>query len=313
MINLIEKLTSSSGRAFFHGHVMRRLFVDIAAQPAVELVSRVDHLSLGSTTLVRSQLKPNAGTTISTAQLAVVVHDNAPYDLEWRYVDSETWCQQRIEPGQCHVHPANTPHVWSWSAAPEVTLMAIDEQFVRQTLAEAFDAAEHMFALQIGLQDRVVEQMAHLWRDELNRGGLGGRVYLASLAAALIVHLYRRYGGRNQDLRRYVGSLGDNRFRRINDFILENLDQDISLADLAKVAGISLHHFSVAFKKSTGVPPHRYLIGRRVHRAKELLLHSDQSIADIAYAVGFSSQSQLTTHFRKLTGKTPAQFRRNLL
>lgn len=93
------------------------------------------------------------------------------------------------------------------------------------------------------------------------------------------------------------------------DYIEAHLAEDISLRDLAALAELSPHHFGVAFKASTGTPPHRYLIERRILRAKERLLSTDQSIAQIAVSLGFASHSHFAQHFRKLTGATPSRFR----
>jgi AraC family transcriptional regulator len=88
-----------------------------------------------------------------------------------------------------------------------------------------------------------------------------------------------------------------------------HLAEDISLRDLATLAGLSTHHFGEAFKTSTSTSPHRYLIERRIRRGKELLLGADRSIAEVALAVGFASHSHFTDNFRKLTGTTPSRFR----
>ena len=72
---------------------------------------------------------------------------------------------------------------------------------------------------------------------------------------------------------------------------------------------MSPHHFGETFKASTGTPPHRYLIERRVRRSKERLLGADQSNAEIAVSLGFASHSHFAQHSRKLTGTTPSSFR----
>jgi AraC family transcriptional regulator len=78
------------------------------------------------------------------------------------------------------------------------------------------------------------------------------------------------------------------------------------------LGGLSPNHFGEAFKVSVGMPPHRFLMEQRVRRATALLREEENSIAEIAQAVGFSSQSHLTVNFRRVTGLTPGQFRRSL-
>lgn len=105
-------------------------------------------------------------------------------------------------------------------------------------------------------------------------------------------------------------SLTPAQLSNIVDFIETRIGTRITLADLADMCGISQFRFMRAFKAETGFNPHQYVIERRVARAKDLLQDSQDSIADIAYDVGFSSQAHMTDVFRKRVGATPGQFRR---
>jgi AraC family transcriptional regulator len=79
---------------------------------------------------------------------------------------------------------------------------------------------------------------------------------------------------------------------------------------MAAVARLSTYHFARQFKAATGLPPHRYVIMRRVERAKQLLQRDgDLSLAEVAARAGFADQSQLSRHFRRLVGVTPGRFR----
>ncbi len=100
--------------------------------------------------------------------------------------------------------------------------------------------------------------------------------------------------------------------RRVLDYIDAHLTGELGLVELAAIAGLSPHHFVEAFKISIGTPPHRFVIERRVQRALELLRDDDRAVAEIALAVGFSSQSHLTASLRRVTGLTPGRFRRSL-
>lgn len=105
------------------------------------------------------------------------------------------------------------------------------------------------------------------------------------------------------------GGLAPTQLRKISDYVAENLGANIAVRDLAALLGLNPHHFGQAFKASVGVSPHRYLIVQRLRRAEELLRTSDFSISEIARLAGFSSQSHLTFHFRKISGTTPARYR----
>jgi AraC family transcriptional regulator len=94
------------------------------------------------------------------------------------------------------------------------------------------------------------------------------------------------------------------------EYIEEHLDAGPTLAQLAAVVGLNTYHFARQFKAATGLPPHQYVIARRVERAKQLLqAGTDLSLAEVALSAGFSDQSQFSRHFKRLVGVTPRRFR----
>ena len=98
--------------------------------------------------------------------------------------------------------------------------------------------------------------------------------------------------------------------RRSIEYINANFSGEIRLKDIAAAVGMSMFHLSRTFRASTGVTLHRYLTRARVERVKALLLDSDQSLALIADATGFSDQSHMSKTFKRFTGTTPRLFRR---
>ena len=109
--------------------------------------------------------------------------------------------------------------------------------------------------------------------------------------------------------RRY-GALARGRLRAVVEYIKDHLDGGPSLEQLAAVARVSVYHFARQLKRATGLPPHQYVIARRVERAKQLLQGGDDfSLAEVAARAGFSDQSQFCHHFKRLVGVTPGQFR----
>lgn len=203
--------------------------------------------------------------------------------------------------------------VWKrWHGTPSIFVVALAPEFlehVRQTAFEPSNGASlRTFA---GLEDRVAYRLARLAERELRAGGSGGRVYIDSVATALAVHVLRSYGG-DRRVERRLGGLTPAQVRRVTEYVAAHLADNVGLTELAQVAGLSPHHFGGAFKAATGVSPHQYVIERRIERAQELLRDRELSLAHVAAAVGFSSQSHLTTNFQRVTGTTPARFRRSL-
>ncbi len=93
---------------------------------------------------------------------------------------------------------------------------------------------------------------------------------------------------------------------------MAHLAADIGLDALAAIADLSPKHFARAFRQSTGMPPHRWLIQRRIDRAKALLRTTDTTLVEIALACGFADQSHFTASFRKLVGLTPGSLRQEM-
>lgn len=108
-----------------------------------------------------------------------------------------------------------------------------------------------------------------------------------------------------------MGTLPPRVLRRVQDYIDGHLGGNLELEQLATTAGMSLHHFARAFKASTGVPPHRFVLQRRISQACTLLASTDDPIADIALATGFSDQSHLARHLRQSLAVSPRAFRRS--
>ena len=100
------------------------------------------------------------------------------------------------------------------------------------------------------------------------------------------------------------------RLRAVVEYVEEHLDAGLALEQMAAVARLSAYHFARQFKAATGLPPHQYVLTRRVERAKQLLqTGSDFSLAEVAAHAGFSDQSQFSHHFKRIVGVTPGQFR----
>ncbi|WP_421656757.1 helix-turn-helix domain-containing protein [Leptothermofonsia sp. ETS-13] len=95
------------------------------------------------------------------------------------------------------------------------------------------------------------------------------------------------------------------------DYINDHLEQEIKLADLAALLGMSQFHFCHLFKQSIATTPYQYLLQQRIERAKQLLKQTDQPIMEIALRCGFNNHSHLSQQFRRLTGMTPKAFRAN--
>lgn len=99
------------------------------------------------------------------------------------------------------------------------------------------------------------------------------------------------------------------RLKRVLAFLDAHFGDAITLADMAGVAGLSRMHFAARFRISTGVKPHDYLLRLRIERARQLMVESEEPLAQIAFSVGFQTQAHFTTVFRRFSGTTPHRWR----
>lgn len=289
------------------------LMIDFATESPPPRVAFADRLCVGDVTFADCALRPITGFHIGSPQITVAIHIGAPFRLEWRLPGADRHRTAVIPDGHAHIVDADRPFWMRCRAAPRFLAIALDRDFVRSTWSQAFDG-HGVAALQtvIDMTDPVIRRLAALARCELRDGGSGGRLYAESLATALAVHLLRRYGTAAPAQARRTGGLGPAPFRRVIDYINANLNGELALAELAAVARLSPHHFGAAFKTTSGVSPHRYVIERRVERARALLRDRQHTLPEVALAAGFASQSHLTVNFRRVTGLTPARYRRAL-
>src|SRR5262245_15650189 len=136
---------------------------------------------------------------------------------------------------------------------------------------------------------------------EMTAGGAGGPLAAESLANLLAVHLIRYVLAPGRLECGHDGTLPRGRLRAVVEYVEEHLDASPTLEQLAAAARLSPYHFARQFKKATGLPPHQYVILRRVERAKQLLqTRTDLSLAEVSASAGFSDQSQFTRHFKRL-------------
>jgi len=160
------------------------------------------------------------------------------------------------------------------------------------------------------MDDQVLMHLGSLLLPAFQHSDHMNKLFQDYIALALVTHLARVYGGLEGPAKSVFGGLAPWQERRAKELMESRLSESISLAEIAGQCELSTSHFSRAFKQTTGQPPHRWLFERRIERAKDLLLHSAQGLADIAIGCGFADQSHFTRAFSRRVGATPGIWRR---
>jgi AraC family transcriptional regulator len=160
--------------------------------------------------------------------------------------------------------------------------------------------------------DPVVEHVTARLLVEARQGLPSGTLYAESACGFLAHHIIRMYSSLSAPPSHGSGGLGGRRLKVVLDYIESCFAAPVSLHRLAELAGVGTRHFERAFRQAVGLPPHAYLLAKRVSAARELLLDEPKlSVHEIAKRVGFSSSSHLASAFRRQTGYSPNAYRKN--
>lgn len=148
-----------------------------------------------------------------------------------------------------------------------------------------------------------------LLTEAINHSDPTAQLYGDSLTAAIAARLFQR----PREAKGGECGLSAIQLKDAISYLEAKMPARVELATLAELAGLSQSHYSRAFKASTGLAPYQWQLKARVERAKELMLNTNRSLADVAEATGFSDAVHFGRTFRKMTGATPAAWRMDRL
>lgn len=211
--------------------------------------------------------------------------------------------------GNVCVLPSGLEHQAALEQNSEHLALYVDPLLIAKAASEAELSGNVEIVERYKRRDNVISSVGIALLGELESEGLSGRLYAESLGNVLAVHLLRYYSVSTPQPVAFTGGLSAKKLRDVTEFIDDNYNRDLKLAELAQVAGMSSFHFAREFKRTTGTTPHQYVIKLRVERAKALLARKDLPLIEVGLQTGFSHQSHFTRLFRRVTGTTPNAYR----
>lgn len=183
----------------------------------------------------------------------------------------------------------------------------IDFAALSVKLGEKFDRLQTQTPRTL-FRDERVWRLGALLAEQVEKPDEYSQLYAESLIVALFIDLLRL--GDAAERAKKPSGLAPWQLRRVIEYLQANLATGVQLGELAALTGLSQSQFGRAFKASTGMPPHRWLLQAQIEKAKELLLDGDLSLAAIAVVTGFAEQSHFTRVFRRMVGTTPGAWQR---
>ena len=217
------------------------------------------------------------------------------------------------DPGTVNLTPPNVEATWQASGPSRAIVLLIPDAFLSRVISEHWEADPRNVEIipQFLSHDPVIQGVATRLALEAQSGSTPERLYAESACEFLAHHMIHSYSTLSAPPPRASGGLQARRLKLILDYIEENLAQPIALRQLGELAGTSIRHFERAFRQAVGMPPHAYVVRKRVARAQNLLLSEPGlTIDEIAVRAGFSSSSHLSSTFHRHTGYSPTAFRK---
>ena len=206
--------------------------------------------------------------------------------------------------GEMTLMPAGVASEWSWNSTcdrPDVAVLP--DVFGDGRPLEVIDR----FLFRDG---QLAAICRHLYR-EISLDARADRIYLELLVLELASVLQRRYSGASctqSDIA--SGGVTRAQARRVLEYIESNLEREITLRELSSILDLSPCHFARMFKYTMHTAPHRYVLDRRIERAKVMLRANVASLLEISLSTGFCDQSHFSSTFRRAVGATPREFQR---
>jgi AraC family transcriptional regulator len=160
-----------------------------------------------------------------------------------------------------------------------------------------------------GTRDVQIEFLAKKLLAESQSMDLASGMYVEALTRELTIHLLRHHSTAKTCQSRAPRKLSPREIQRVTDYVSEHLHEDLSVRDLAATIFMSPSHFAHVFKLTTLLAPHRFVLERRIERAKTMLRESRLSVAEVAQRVGFSTHAHFSVAFHRMTCRTPIQYR----
>jgi len=217
---------------------------------------------------------------------------------------------RRFVPGDIHLIPQGSKISLYATGTSHAIVMSFDNRVLEQSGTEEDRVWKgSSLVLHLGMRDVQLQCLLSAVEEELRSGCHSGSLYLRQLGGALMSYLIRRYSTAVEASHPLSEGLPAIRLRTVLDHIHTHLEDSLTVVELAGMVSMSPQHFANLFRQSTGLAPHRYVLGRRIERAQHLLSTTDLSLSEITLESGFASQSHFTDVFHRMLGTTPRRYR----
>jgi AraC family transcriptional regulator len=208
--------------------------------------------------------------------------------------------------GDFDLVPAGADGAWEDDTFADILVIRFEPGLLADA-AEGLGSARGGLSPRIRARDPYVELIVWALKAELDSDAPAPALYGESLGAALAARLLSQHAG---PAKPRTGGLSPRQLNRVVELVEAEIARELSLAELASAAGVSVSHFTAMFRRAMGQSAHRYVVERRVLRAQALLAQGRTPITEVAAATGFAHPSHMARWMRRVSGVTPSAFAR---
>ena len=279
--------------------------------PPMQLVATSESLDWNDVVLRSMNLNPNLDyyPSPSIANDFLILVLNGSVHMQGHFPDRGLFNEHFI-PGSLILAPRNSESYGRWNSASSALFLEIPRKLIIElAVCTAHNDPERIeMRPLINFCDPLLYQLGIALNNELQNASLFGSLYVESLARTAALHLLRNYSNASLIASVPSGQLTAGQVRTVNEYIQAHLHQKISLSDLAECLHLSVSHFERMFRATLHCPPYRYILERRIEKAKILLQEGRLSLPDVGAECGFANQSHFTKHFTRFAGLSPARY-----
>jgi AraC family transcriptional regulator len=216
-----------------------------------------------------------------------------------------------MHPGAMKIVAAGPHSTWIWDAGRPIDMLhvSLSDELLRLGAHELGLPQTLEVPTKVGFVDADLARLSYALAAQ-RHASTGGSLVADALRIELITRLIDAHTSARGAATRIANQrIGARALRLIDDYVESNLGADVRIGDLAALVGMSRFHFVRVFRATVGTTPHRYVLERRLERARTLLKTTAVAVRDIAAGTGFSDQSHLTRLIKRRFGVTPGALR----
>ncbi|RNB78098.1 AraC family transcriptional regulator [Brevibacillus nitrificans] len=288
---------------------MDRTIKELVSSGAKPILSS-DDLGWSNITLSQWENIPPAhmyDASLANRHVIAIQGTQEPMHLQFFHQANRT--EKKMAAGDIQMLTAGEKWSCRWTRSISFVKLEIDPHFLGQIAEESGfgHVGNGKLETKSLVKDEKLIVLTRWMIEEVRNGGASGELYSQSLATTMAVHLLRNYTSHAKSAGASYQATNQ-QVTAVIEYMRMNMENDISLKELALVANISLSYLVRLFKRHTGVTPHQYLIQLRMERAKQLIRCGHMSLKEIAAQIGLADQAHFTRQFKKATGVTPLQY-----